>query len=157
MYLTFYCPKCEQTNRSPEIPESMQIACSGCDWSRPISEEAIGTANAPSQCLRCGNPDLWRQKNFPQSLGFLFVAAGAVSSSIAWYYHRPITALAILMGFALLDMALYLTMPDVLVCYRCQSTHHRVDVSGHAAFDHELGERYRQEKIRLAQSKSESA
>jgi hypothetical protein len=109
-------------------------------------------AAAPSQCLRCGNPDLWRQKDFPQWLGLLFVGAGAISSSIAWGYHRPVLALGILMGFALLDMALYWVMPDVLVCYRCQTRHHAADVSGHAAFNHELAERYRQERLRLERS-----
>jgi hypothetical protein len=77
---------------------------------------------------------------------------GAISSSIAWGYHRPVLALSILMAFALLDMILYLVMPDVLVCYRCQARHHQTEVGGHGGFNHELAERYRQERIRLRQS-----
>lgn len=52
------------------------------------------------------------------------------------------------MCFALLDMVLYIVMPDVLVCYRCRTRHHNADTSQHGAFDLELGEKYRQEEIR---------
>lgn len=113
----------------------------------------IGAADlsgeSPNHCLVCGTLDLWRQKDFPPSLGLLCVAIGAISSSIAWYYHRPVIALAILMGFALLDMLLYVFMSDVLVCYRCKARHGQVDLTGRVAYDHELGERYRQEEIRM--------
>ena len=107
------------------------------------------TGDSPNHCLVCGTLDLWRQKDFPPSLGLLCVATGAISSSIAWYYHRPVIALAILMGFALLDMLLYVFMSDVLVCYRCKARHGQVDLTGRVAYDHELGERYRQEEIRM--------
>lgn len=78
------------------------------------------------------------------------VALAAVLSSIAWGFHRPILALSILTGFALLDMALYVLMPDVLVCYRCRARHRHVSAgAGFTAYNHELGERYRQERLRL--------
>lgn len=142
-------------NRSGEIPESQTLVCYNCDWQHTLANNSINSDQTLTQCLRCGNRDLWRQKNFPQSLGFLFVAAGAISSSVAIYYYRPLIAMGILMVFALLDMVLYIVMPDVLVCYRCQSKHHNVNVDAHGGFDHELGERYRQEKIRLAEASTE--
>ncbi|WP_437203511.1 hypothetical protein [Planctomicrobium sp. SH664] len=151
MYLTFICPHCDQSQRSPELRAGDVLLCGDCEWKRPLSDEAL-QSTVPSECLRCGNPDLWRQKNFPQWLGLTFVAVGAVTSSIAWGYHRPILALAILMGFALLDMILYMVMPDVLVCYRCRTKHHQTEMGEHAGFNHELAERYRQEQIRLRQS-----
>ena len=151
MYLTYICPRCEQTNQSGDVADVDGLECSACGWSRPFADHLDLKQGGLSECLRCGNTDLWRQKNFPQWLGLTFVALGAITSSIAWAYHRPVWALGILMGFALLDMVLYLVMPDVLVCYRCQTRHHQVDVSGHRTFDHELGERYRQEEIRMRQ------
>lgn len=78
---------------------------------------------------------------------------GAIASSIAVYYYHPLWALGILMALALLDMVLYQVMSDVLVCYRCQARHGKVDLTGRVAYDHELGERYRQEEIRM-QAKS---
>lgn len=119
-----------------------------CGWKNPIGAADLA-GESPNHCLVCGTLDLWRQKDFPPSLGLLCVATGAISSSIAWYYHRPVIALAILMGFALLDMLLYVFMSDVLVCYRCKARHGRVDLTGRVAYDHELGERYRQEEIRM--------
>lgn len=147
MYLTFTCPGCEHRTVTGELSGDCQLTCEACGWTKPVSSDQIGTSG-PRKCLRCGNSDLWRQKNFPQWAGLLCVAAGAISSSIAWAYHRPVLALGILMAFALADMLLYIIMPDVLVCYRCQTKHHQTDVSGHATFNHELAERYRQERIR---------
>lgn len=161
MYLTFKCPRCRHSNRSGELSADPVIRCSECGWSKtcrsvelagsPAADQehpATGGSAQLTECLRCGNADLWRQKNFPQWAGFTCVALGAVTSSIAWGYHRPELALGILMAFALLDMILYVVMPDVLVCYRCQTKHHQVDTTQHGTFSHELGERYRQEQIR---------
>jgi len=107
-------------------------------------------SDPPANCLVCGNADLWRQKDFPQLLGLVLVAAGAVLSSIAWYFHWPKTALGLLMAFALADMVVFVVMPDVLVCYRCKARHHHLQSSSaeHPGFSHETAERYRQEELR---------
>jgi hypothetical protein len=111
------------------------------------------TDENPRVCLVCGNEDLWRQKDFPQRLGVLLVVLGAIFSSIAWSQHMPLTALGILMVFALADIILFAVMPDVLVCYRCRTRHRGVGAgSEHEGFDHELAERYRQEQLRVRQS-----
>lgn len=80
------------------------------------------------------------------------VALGAILSSIAWAYHRPVLALSILGAFAIVDMVLFWVMPDVLVCYRCRARHRVTPQDGtFGPYDHELGERYRQERLRLEQ------
>ncbi|MGD9853928.1 MAG: hypothetical protein AB7U20_03165 [Planctomycetaceae bacterium] len=153
MTLRFQCPRCE-TPQSQEIgPAQHEIRCPNCDWSRAVTAEKIAVAS-PSCCVVCGTRDLWRQKDFPQSIGLTMVAAGAVFSSIAWYYHRPVWALGILLAFAAVDLLLYAFMPDVLVCYRCRARHSGGDLSEHPAFDHETAERYRQEQLRLEEAAS---
>ncbi|MFO1007831.1 MAG: hypothetical protein U0929_17860 [Planctomycetaceae bacterium] len=153
MHVTFRCPNCDQSRRSDDCRPGKSVRCE-CGWSKPVTEKDF-EGNAPNHCLICGTLDLWRQKDFPPSLGLLCVATGAITSSIAWYYHQPIWAMGILMAFALLDMSLYVFMSDVLVCYRCRARHGKVDLTGREAYDHELGERYRQEEIRSqANSKS---
>lgn len=83
------------------------------------------------------------------------VITGAVLSTIAWYYREPVWAIGILMGFALIDMILFVVMPDVLVCYRCQSRYTGFDDAGPTGhFNLETAERYRQEIIRREQSRS---
>lgn len=110
-------------------------------------------ADAPRRCLICSCTDLWRQKDFPPQLGLAIVAAGIVLSTIAVAYMRPITALSILMAFALLDMILFAVMRDALVCYRCQARYRGAVLTGnHPRFDLEINERYRQEAARRRSS-----
>ena len=149
MYLTLRCPRCGRENRTPHVAVGKTIACAGGDWQREMAEEDLSDGS-PRYCQVCGNHDLWRQKDFPQSLGLVAVAAGAVLSSIAWYYHWPRTALGLLMAFALADMLVFMLMPDVLVCYRCKARHRELPPSAaeHPGFSHETAERYRQEDLR---------
>jgi len=144
MLLTFQCPQCRRSQRG-EWREG--VKCAQCGW----HGAGAARSDAPlDRCLICGNTDLWRQKDFSPRWGLAIVVLGAVLSSIAWYYHRPIWALGLLLAFALTDMVLFLVMPDVLVCYRCHARHHGPQADdSHAAFNHELAERYRQEAKRL--------
>lgn len=85
-------------------------------------------------------------------LGLAMAGTGIVSSSIAIYFYRPVLSLGILMGFALVDMLLFLIMPDCLVCYRCHSRYRGAGVVNpeqHPKFDLEVKEKYRQEAARL--------
>ncbi len=146
MHVTFRCPKCDQSQRC-ECQCGGAVRCP-CGWAKTLTERDL-VGEAPERCLVCETTDLWRQKDFPPKLGWAFVIVAGVISSYFWYQHRPIAALAVLMAVALLDMLLFRVLPDVLVCYRCQSRHGNVDLAGRVAYDHELGERYRQEEIRL--------
>ena len=149
MLVSFQCPQCQRTQKG-EWPHS--VNCAGCDW------HAADRSNGDQQvdrCLICGNQDLWRQKDFSPRWGLAIVCLGAVLSSMAWYYHRPVWALGLLLAFALMDMILFFVMPDVLVCYRCRARHHRaVADESHQGFNHELAERYRQEAKRLQDTQS---
>jgi len=82
------------------------------------------------------------------------VAAGAIGSTWAIAYYKPILAISILLFFALVDMLLYAWMPDVLVCYRCH-TRYRDPQQGeeYSPFQLETSERYRQEAARLAENR----
>jgi hypothetical protein len=152
MQISFCCPSCGKHSRSQSCGSERTVRCTECDWNRAAAEDDL-TEEEPRVCLVCGNPDLWRQKDFSQRLGVLIVILGAVLSSIAWAWHMPLTALGTLMVFALVDLVLFLVMPDVLVCYRCRTRHSGVGaVSGHESFNHELAERYRQEQLRMNQT-----
>ena len=84
--------------------------------------------------------------NFPSFVGF-------VVSSIFWYYRMPLWTYGVLFATALIDVVLYLTVGNVLQCYRCQAQYR--DVPGletHEPFDLETHEKHRQQAARLAQS-----
>lgn len=81
------------------------------------------------------------------------VGIGAVLSTIAWAYYLPEWSIGILLFFALIDLLLYLFMPDVLVCYRCGARYGASAGKDQVAyFNLETAERYRQEKIRLGEN-----
>ncbi len=157
MKIAVECPSCGQ-RIDAEFPESAgELRCRACDWSRPIHKTDIEQGR-PRRCLACGTEDLWRQKDFPQGLGLLLVGMGALFSTIAWGMYWPRTAIGILMGFALGDLLLYTFMNDVLVCYRCSAQHRQANMDAdHPRFDLELAERYRQEAIRLEDSKNSNS
>ncbi len=146
------CPSCQSQYRAAVTGAGESVACPHCDWSREVAGADISDAR-PVRCLGCGCGDLWRQKDFPQGLGLLFVAAGALLSTIAWAYTRPLVAIGILMVFALADMLLFVLMKDVLVCYRCGARHRHSNFGDeHPHFNLEVHERYRQEAMRLEDS-----
>lgn len=148
MQIIFQCPRCEARTDCRPDPQDAPVACSHCDWQRDAGAGDFD-GDFVTRCRVCGCDDLWRQKDFPPALGLSFVAAGIVSASIAWALYRPEWSIGILMVFALIDMALYTFMGDMLVCYRCRSRHRRTAMQDeHPAFNLELSERYVQMKKR---------
>ena len=102
-------------------------------------------------CMRL--PGSVATEGFSTAIGVLVVGMGALLSTIAWYYMMPVTAICILLAFALVDFLLYAVMKDVLVCYRCAASIRDSAVEeDHPRFNLEVAERYRQEQIRLKNS-----
>ena len=151
MQLTTLCTFCQKSIRTEVSESTTAVHCPSCDWSGPIA--GLDIDQKVTRCLVCDCPDLWRQKDFPQRLGLLFVGMGALLSTIAWYYVMPATAICILLAFALVDFLLYAVMKDVLVCYRCTaSVRDSAIEEDHPRFNLEVAERHRQEQIRLKKS-----
>ena len=155
MLTAYRCPKCDQNQQTvldSTLPE--MVSCQSCDWKRLVSSKNI-TENKPQHCLICGCEDLWKQKDFPQRLGFILVACAMILYLIASAYLRPALALGVLLAFALFDLLLFWLMPDVLVCYRCGARYHGATLNEQdLKFDLEIRERYRQEADRLKQISS---
>lgn len=153
MRITYQCPVCELSNREEVVSGGRTIACPRGDWSRGVPVEDVEDGR-PVRCLVCGCEDLWRQKDFPPQVGLTMVGLGALLSTIAWSFYLPLVAIGILMAFALADLLLYVLMPDVLVCYRCDSRHAQANLAADATprFSLETAERYRQQNLRLEQA-----
>jgi len=152
MQIVFACPTCGGHNVAELNSETADLQCGSCSWQRPVSEENRASQE-PQSCVVCGCGDLWRQKDFPQRIGVLMVASGALISTFFWWFMEPAKAIGVLLVFALIDGVLYALMRDVLVCYRCRSRHRRTAFDGrHERFNLETHERYRQEAIRLEEA-----
>ncbi|GIX04469.1 MAG: hypothetical protein KatS3mg114_0338 [Planctomycetaceae bacterium] len=148
MQVVFTCPRCLRGDEAEVHAETQELACRHCGWLKQLPEGQI-TLETPRICLVCGCEDLWRQKDFPASVGVALVGLGIVLSTLAVAWRYPLWGMGILMLFALADMLLFLIMPDRLVCYRCHAAYRWVGASEqHPRFDLEVHERYRQEKLR---------
>jgi hypothetical protein len=151
MNVTFRCPQCDQTASADFGPASLEIACPNCGEKWSIAPGTVNEANL-SQCLICPSTELFVRKDFSQPLGVAIVAAGVVVSSMFWAYHMPYWTYGVLFATALIDVVLYLTVGNVLQCYRCQAQYREVPgLESHGGFDLETHEKHRQQRLRLAE------
>jgi hypothetical protein len=150
MNVTFSCPLCHQTARVDVVPSDAALVCPNCRREMTIPPDAFDGEQL-CRCLVCPSTDLFVRKDFPQRLGVGVVVLGIVASSIAWGYALPIVTFAILSASALIDVVLYLIVPDALMCYRCAAQYRLAAGMGrHGSFDLETHERHRQHTARMA-------
>jgi hypothetical protein len=157
MELTFLCPHCGAIGSVARLETATTAACPSCSRVRALRREAVPDGTLHS-CAWCATEDLYLQKDFPQGLGLAIVIAGFVVSTIFWYYVMPIPALSVLLISALVDMVLYYWVPDVTICYRCLGQYRGPGAHPDARFrpfDLSIGERYRQERLRIEQLRAD--
>jgi hypothetical protein len=150
MELTFECPQCGASGGVAEVERAESATCA-CGWSRPLRGTISGEGGLGA-CPFCATDELYVQKDFPHGLGLLIVIVGFAVSTIFWYYYLPALALAALLATAALDVVLYYLVPDVTICYRCLSQYRGAGsnpAGRFAPFDLAIGERYRQERLRI--------
>ena len=151
MELTYACSKCGSVGRVAPLEGISSTVCPRCGEIRSLIPAAIRNGEL-QECAACGTEHLYTQKDFPQALGLAIVIVGFVVSSIFWYFDRPLVTYGILLASALLDMVLYYKVPNVIICYRCLSQYRSAgaNLGGRfVPFDLAIGERYRQERIRV--------
>jgi hypothetical protein len=150
MNVTFSCPRCQQGARAEVAPADAVIVCPACRGELAVPAGAFDGPHL-RRCLVCPSTDLFVRKDFPQKLGVAIVIVGIVASSIAWGYTYTVATFAILLATALVDVVLYVVVPDALMCYRCGAQYRLAEgMDRHAAFNLETHERYRQQAARMA-------
>lgn len=150
MKVTLACPSCDVPAATP-IDHACDWQCRACDHRQHL--DAVDPAL--SNCVVCGSHELYKKKDFPHALGMAILVVALILATIAYYAYEPWLCWAFLIGSAIIDGAMYLMVGDVVVCYRCEA-HYRglKPTDAHQPFEIAIGERYRQEKIRLEQAKS---
>jgi len=157
MNVTFACPQCEQAARQEIQPGDREYVCPHCRQAILIPPGALAGGTV-RRCVACPSADLFVRKDFPQQLGVGIVVAGFIASSIPWAYGYPLWTYAILFATALLDVLLYLFVPNCLMCYRCGAQYRgAAEIDAHGAFDLETHERHRQHTIRLGEARAAAA
>lgn len=153
MELTYACPGCGQVNGIASIETVEVLRCRSCGREQPLAAGSLA-AGALVACPVCATSDMYLQKDFPHVLGLAIVAAGFAISSVFWAYYLPVAAMAVLLVSAALDLVLYYLVSDVTICYRCLSQFRGRGSNPDARFapfDLAIGERYRQERLRIEQ------
>lgn len=149
MKVSFSCPSCDYPGKQ-EVPGPGNWHCPGCDHILPLPTGPVDPA-LPA-CLVCGNPEVYKKKDFPHGLGLTILTLACLASTITYAVYDKWWTWAILIGSAAFDGLLYLWVKDVVVCYRCQAHHRGIPLgSDHKPFELTIGERYRQERLRREQ------
>ncbi|MHC4908357.1 MAG: hypothetical protein ACYTF9_01370 [Planctomycetota bacterium] len=110
-------------------------------------DTAMDDAGHLRRCVVCGAPDLYVEKAFPQVTGFVVVLAftGAVVSALGYATAPPV--LAAMVGILVLDLAIFLFSGRRLVCYRCRSSYHDLEIARyHKSWDRSQADKYSAER-----------
>jgi hypothetical protein len=159
MELTYQCPDCGAVDHVPRLETALTMTCRRCGAVRDLHGDSIEDGRLLA-CPRCATIDLYIQKDFPQGLGLFIVVVGFAISTVFWYLEMPVVTYLVLLASALLDMVLYYRVPDVTICYRCLSQARGPGSNPDGRFrpfDLAIGERYRQERIRVEELRSRGA
>src|SRR5262249_23833636 len=152
MNITFRCPRCQELARLEFHAPPSEIICPRCQAKCPAAG-GIDAEGRVHHCLICPSTELFVRKDFSQSLGVAIVVGAAIVSSIFWYYRMPLWTYGVLFAAALIDVILYVTVGNLLQCYRCQAQYRGVPgLEEREPFDLETHEKHRQQKIRLKQT-----
>lgn len=151
MQIGYDCPTCSAPVRQTGIETLSVLACPHCGAALEVPEQSF-TGDVPprlARCIVCPSADLFVRKDFPQRLGVGIVVVGLLASCVAWGMRELVATFAILFVTALVDLVLYLLVPDCVACYRCGARYRGADADGFAPFDLETHERHRQQVARL--------
>jgi DNA-directed RNA polymerase subunit RPC12/RpoP len=153
MNVTFACPQCHHPGRLELAVGTNEFACSECGQNFPVSPDMVDEGRL-NRCLVCPSTDLFVRKDFPQRLGVGLVVLGLTASCLTWGFHRTNLTFVILFATALIDLILYLVVPNALMCYRCGAQYRgSAGLDFHRPFNLETHERHRQQKARLEQQR----
>lgn len=153
MNVAFVCRNCDKPVQAVVAPSDSELKCTACGQSSPIHPEDFADGKLQA-CLVCGCRELFVRKDFSQRLGVTIVVCGLLGSSIAWGFHMRYVSYAILFATAFADLVLYLMVKNILQCYRCQAAYRGLNgLEAFEPFDLETHEKFRQQAIRLAQSR----
>ncbi len=97
-------------------------ACSRCG-KESLALHLPGPGEALSACAVCARRDLYRQRDFNRNLGAGIATAACLLAFVLFLKDLWFWGLGTLVGAALLDLALYLSLSQVAVCYACGAIH----------------------------------
>jgi hypothetical protein len=131
--IAFACPSCGAEALAGLDGQGRCRAC-GAEATLELPE-GVRASRVLERCPACGSAQLYVQRDFNQKAGLAVVIVGAVLAPFTYYLS--------LVAAALVDAGLYVLLPEITVCYRCQA-HYRgfARNPAHEAFDLHIAEQY---------------
>jgi hypothetical protein len=132
--IAFSCPAC---GREAIAGRDGAGRCHACGAAPTLATTAsLREGGIVDLCPACGGDQLYVQRDFNQKAGLVIVVLGAALAPFTPFYSSLIVA-------TLADAALYLVLPEITICYRCQA-HFRGFARNpkHQAFDLHVAEQY---------------
>ncbi len=117
MQIRFHCPHCDLPMRLSKWESLEALQCPHCEKSIPTEVDAAAKTLVIDHCVICGGKELFRQKLFNRNLGVGIVVLGIIAS---FFVIPPVLPLVVV---GLIDLILFLVLPYMLVCYRCDAEH----------------------------------
>lgn len=117
MEINLRCPGCG----NGVFLEEGRGRCSKCGR-ETVAEHLPAPGQPLSACACCERRDLYRQRDFNRNLGVGIATAGCLAA-FALFFFDWLAGLGTLAGVGLLDLLLYLSLDEVVVCYACGAIH----------------------------------
>ena len=114
MRINFLCPSCSQENVFVTGENVENLKCEHCQAPLYLQiSESIAGPGLIDTCVVCGKDLFYLQKDFNRRLGCAILVVGAITSIFTY-------GLSLLVAAAL-DWFLYYRLPEVTVCYFCNT------------------------------------
>jgi DNA-directed RNA polymerase subunit RPC12/RpoP len=128
----FACPGCGRAAESEDLEAAADLSCP-CGFRAPRREGSVARGRV-LRCALCGDPRLYRQKDFGRGVGIGLLVAGFALAVLLGVLVGPWGFFAALGASVALDALLYLVAGEVVICHWCE-THYRGGPEDYPEFD----------------------
>lgn len=139
-----FCPECENGIFLSAMPEAGPIPCKRCGKGREATGGGrFNPQGAVEKCGLCGCQEFYRQKDFNTKLG-LWITGLILGAAILFLLRDSLkVGFGILVAGALLDLALYFGLGDIVICYKCRAIFRGFPISAQVeGFDLKIHDKY---------------
>jgi predicted RNA-binding Zn-ribbon protein involved in translation (DUF1610 family) len=141
--VAFACPTCGRAAEVPDLAAAAALTCA-CGFRTPVRDGALARDRV-ALCPLCGDPRLYRQKDFSRGVGIGLLVGGFALAVLLGVFLGPWGFFATLGLSAALDALLYGIAGEVVICHWCE-THLREAPGAYPEFDLALHDLVRHQK-----------
>jgi hypothetical protein len=105
-------------------PGHTALACPRCGFTYPGPAASPDLSGPLSRCVVCGSEEFYVQKDFNRQVGLWIVGGAAGLAFLVMVIWGHLWGLLVLAGVTLADLLIYQLLPQVSVCYLCQTVYH---------------------------------